>query len=160
MLAERLGYKHYSMGDFMGELAKERGVTLLQISELAEKDREIDTLIDQKQKDLGKQDDFVIDSRLGFHFIPRAVKVFLDVDISVAAERIFNDDRHDETENTTLDATEQNILKRVESEKKRYMEYYGVDPYDLSHYDLLIDTTGQTIGEVVDRITQYLETLD
>lgn len=157
-LAKKLGYKHYSMGDFMGELAKERGVSLLKISKLAESSTEIDSLIDEKQKKLGNnEDDFVIDSRLGFHFIPKSIKVFLDVDIKVAAERIYNDERLDEQENTSLDTTEENIIKRTESEKKRYREYYNLNPYDPSNYDLLIDTTGQTIIEVVDEILDYLK---
>ena len=70
LLAKKLNYKHYSIGDFMREIAKQRKTTLLELSKEAEKDSSIDKELDQKQIELGKtQDNFVIDSRLGFHFI-------------------------------------------------------------------------------------------
>ena len=71
LLAKKLNYKHYSIGDFMRQIAKERKLTLLELSKQAEKDNSIDKELDKKQIELGKtKDNFVIDSRLGFHFCP------------------------------------------------------------------------------------------
>ena len=78
-IAKKFGLKHYSSGDFMRQLAKERNITLLELSKLAEKDGSIDTEIDNRQIELGKKEDnFVIDGRLSAYFIPNSIKIFLD----------------------------------------------------------------------------------
>jgi len=158
MLAKKLGYKHHSTGDFMGELALKRGMSVLELGKLAEKDKSIDKALDDWQAKLGKEEkDCIVDSRLGFHFIPDAVKVFLDVDQDVGAKRVFADLRPDEKENTSLAATKANIQKRIESERKRYRKYYGVDCYDKKYYDIIIDTTKRTPEQVIRKIEEELE---
>ena len=73
LLAKKLGYKHYSMGDFQREIAEEKGISLLELGKLEEKVKSLDEEVDQRQIELGrKEDNFVIDSRLGFHFIPNS----------------------------------------------------------------------------------------
>ncbi len=118
LLAKKLGLKHYSSGDFMRQMAKERGVTLAELSKQAEQDKgAIDKEIDERQKELGKKENnFVIDGRLSAFFIPNAdFKVFLDCDDDVRAKRILGDDRG--TENTNgLKETEEKIKKREDSE--------------------------------------------
>jgi len=87
----------------MGEVAVNKNITLLELSKKAETDKSIDDEIDQKQINLGKnRDNFVIDSRLGFHFIPNSIKIFLDVKLKEGARRIFNHKRPDEKDNTTI----------------------------------------------------------
>ena len=64
----------------MREIAAKRGITLLELSKLAETDRSIDKELDNYQIQLGKdEDNFIIDARLGWHFIPDSIKIFLDV---------------------------------------------------------------------------------
>ncbi len=149
-LAKQLGWDHHSIGDFMREIAQDRGVSLLEISKEAEKGREIDELLDQKSAELGKtEDNFVMDSRLGWHFIPHSFKVFLKVDEEEAAKRIFSDKRSHEGENTTKEQTLENIKQRKKSEEERYMKYYNVNPDDESNYDIIIDTTELNIEDTV-----------
>jgi CMP/dCMP kinase len=157
MLAKALTLRFYSVGDLMSEIAKKRNVSLLEISALAEKSKEIDTELDTMQINLGKKDNFVIDSRLGFHFLPESKKVFLDVSPKEGAKRIFQTKREDEKENTTLLQTEKNIRQRMDSEKKRYKVYYGIDDYTASsNYDIVIDTTGISPEQVVQQIREKL----
>ncbi len=158
LLAKKLGYKHYSTGDFMGELAMKRGMSVLELGRLAEKDQSIDKQLDDRAKKLGMEEtDFILDARLGFHFIPHSIKLFLDVDPDVGAQRVFTDLRLDEKENTSLEATRLNLQKRIESERLRYRKYYGVDCYDKKHYDLVVDTTKRTPEEVVQRIVEEIK---
>ena len=83
LIAKRLSLKHYSIGNFMREIAKEKGISLLELGKIAEKERWVDDELDKRQIELGgREDGFVIDSRLGFHFIPKSVKIFLDVNLS------------------------------------------------------------------------------
>ncbi len=98
----------------------------------------------------------MIDSRLAWHFIPGAVKVFLDVSMQVAAQRIFGDDRASEAENVDLAATVRATMERAASEALRYQQYYGIDYLDEDNYDIVIDTSELTAAEVVDALVDRL----
>jgi len=152
LLAQRLGLKHYSTGGFMRQIAKEKGKTLLELSKIAEKSDEIDRILDERQMSLGEiEDDFLIDARLGFYFIPDSIKIFLDVDINEAAKRIYNEKRLDEA-NQSLEDTLKNIKIRQESEKARYERYYGIDVSDKANFDIWIDTSNKPPKEIVEII--------
>ncbi len=158
LLAKKLSYNFFSVGDLMGELAQEHGMSLLEFSKKAEESDEIDRLLDERQVEIGKnRDNIVFDSRLGWHFIPHSVKIYLTVDIDEATRRIFNDNRSDEKENTSFEATKEGIITRRESEKKRYKEYYGLDHTAHENFDLVIDTTTISPEEVVDKILDFLK---
>jgi cytidylate kinase len=157
VLAARLGVAHVSAGDFMRQIAAERGLTVLELSEVAETDPEIDREIDERSSRFGETEaDLVIDARLAWYFIPAAIKVFLDVSLDVAAERIFESGRRSERENTNLATTRRNIEDRTRSESSRYIDYYGVDYLDLTHYDLVVDTSHLTVEQIVGHILDYV----
>lgn len=156
-LATRLEFPHASAGDFMREMAAERGVTVLELSRMAETDETIDREIDRRSAELGAAGgSLVMDSRLAWHFIPQSLKVFLDVTPEVAARRIYGDSRGSEAENVDLVATERATEERARSESQRYRDYYGIDYLDPSHYDLVVDTSALTIEAVVDRIEAFV----
>lgn len=166
LVARKLGFRHYSAGDFMRELAEKRSVSLLELGKAAEKNRTIDQELDLRTAELGKnEDDFVMDSRLAYHFIPESFKVFLTVDEKAAAARIFSDvksrksGRKMEKESTTLTATLTAIKKRRKSEELRYRKYYNLNPYDEKQYDLVIDTTktspDKVVGKVVTAVKKF-----
>ncbi|MBW2980964.1 nucleoside monophosphate kinase [Candidatus Woesearchaeota archaeon] len=157
-LAQKLHLKHYSSGDFMREMAKEKGMTLAELSKLAEQDNgAIDKEIDERQKKLGKtEDDFVIDGRLSAFFIPNAeFKIFLDVELDEGAGRIAKDKRATESAEDIKEMKEK-IEKREASEVKRYKQYYGFDCYDKTNYDVLIDTTELTPEQVIGKIVKLV----
>lgn len=158
ILAKTLGYKFYSMGDIIGEVAKERGMTINELQEIQETDKTIDTDMDNYQRKLGKNsNNFIMDSRLGFHFIPNSIRLFLKVDIKEGARRILIDPRDDEFHAKDINHQIELIKRRMESEKKRYQQYYGIDPRDESHYDFVVDTTTIPKEEVVKKILEYLK---
>ncbi len=146
-VANALGYPHFSGGDFMRDMARERGITLAEFSVMAESDPEIDKEIDRRQKDyMQTHDKFVIDSRLGWFWASESFKVFLTLDLDTAAERVYGDlqakIRNDEMKTVeSLDAVRDRLSERFESERKRYQEYYGIENhFDPKHFDLVIDT--------------------
>ena len=153
-LAKQLKLKHYSIGDLMRQMAKERNISLLELGKAAEKDKSIDKELDERQIKLGKgENNFVIDGRLTAHFIPNAdIKVFLECEDRVRAERILKDERKDE-KSKDMNGVISKIRERESSERKRYKQYYGIDYYDEEMYNLVIDTTKLNVKEVVDRIT-------
>ena len=157
MIAEKLKLKRYSVGDFRGQMAMERGMTIDELNKVGESEFFTDKLADEWQKQLGRtEDNFVIDGRLSFHFIPDSVKVFLECDLDVGAQRIFADQREDEEEYRSIGEAGEALKKRMESDRKRYMKYYEIDPFRHNHYDILIDTTSLRPDEVAEKILHII----
>lgn len=153
-LAKKLKLKHYSIGDLMRKIAKEKNMSLNELSKLAEKDKSIDMELDKKNIGLREEDNFVIDGRLPAYFIPYAnLKVFLDCDDRVRAERISKDKRSDEKSKNIKELIKK-IKQREQSERKRYKELYKIDYHDKKLYDLMIDTTKLSVKEVIEKIME------
>ncbi len=148
MLAQQLGLTRYSMGDVFGKLAVEHGMTIGAFNEFAKTKPEVDHQVDAHQTTLAEQEDnFIIDSRLAWHFIPRSFKVFLDVDLTEAAQRIYSakqanpESRKDEPDYGSIDEVKTAIEKRLIADNERYKALYGVEYLDHKNYDIVIDTT-------------------
>lgn len=159
MLAEKLHMKHYSIGNLMRELAEKKRKTILELNKQAENDPSIDKWLDRKQEQLGKtQDNFVVDARLAFKFIPRAVQVLLDVKDKVAAERLMQiPPRKGEKPYKNKESALQALRARRQSEIKRLKKYYGVNPYDKRHFDIVIDTSRLTPEKTSIKVLAYLK---
>jgi cytidylate kinase len=156
LLAKMLKYRHYSMGDLQRSIAEEKGISLIELSKLEEKDPSIDREVDRKQKELGeKKDNFVIDSRIGFHFIPKSVKIYLDISLDESVKRISKDKRAGEA--GTVEELKAEIKRRMQSETKRYKKYYGADISKLSNYDLVVDTSKLTIEQVFEKVASFIK---
>ena len=157
ILADRLDLKHYSMGDFQREIAKEKGLTIVELGELEKKDPEIDHMVDDKQREIGeREDDFIIDSWLSPRFIPHAFKILLDADIDARSVRIFG---REPGEYKDIHEVKEKILQREKTNRERWIEYYDYDYTDKKNYDLVIDTTDKDVSEIVDAILQKIDTL-
>jgi len=166
-IAKDLGFKHYSAGDFLREIAKEQGLGLMQMHKIMEKDRSIDDELDRRTAVLGKkEDDFVIDGRVAWHFIPKSIKIFVKVDLQAAARRVFNDTKRGNEErgregNLSVEETVKNLRARVKMNQARYKKLYKVDYLDEGNYDIVIDTTNSGIEEtkknVLGSIRKFLE---
>ena len=156
-LAKKLNLKHYSIGDLMRQLAKEKNISLIELSKLAEKDDSIDTELDKKNIELRNEDKFVIDGRLTAYVSPYSdLKVFLDCKDKVRAGRILKDKRSEE-KSKNINSLIKKINQREESERKRYKKLYNVDYYDKKLYNLIIDTTNLSIKEVVEKIMEAIK---
>ena len=162
-IAKQLGYEYFSVGDYRRNRAKELGMTIEQYNKLGETDPSTDKEADEWQRQLGlTKDNFVIDCRTGFIFIPQSLKVYLTVDEDVAARRIYSDqisnnsNRINETHAKSLDEQKKLTHNRDESDRLRYKKWYGLeDITDSKHYDLHLNTSSMTASEVVDKILSY-----
>lgn len=157
-LARRLGYRFYSIGDVRREMALKRGMSLAEFNRLGEREDFTDREVDGFQEELGKKEDnFVIIGRTSAHFIPHAFKLFLDADLDERARRVLQDSGNREEETySSLEEAREAIRERRKSDELRYRKYYGINPFDKKGYDLVIDTTRISIGEVVDKILDVL----
>ena len=138
-------------------MAQERGMTIDEFNKLGEDESFTDTEVDEYQKNLGeKKDDLIMDGRLSWYFIPKSLKVFLDVDAKEAAKRIYQAAkeglREDEKPFASVEEVETRVEARVQSDTKRYQKYYGVDYLNRDNYDLIIDTTDLSPDQIVSMI--------
>jgi len=156
LLAKKLNLKHYSMGDLRKKAAENRGMTMAEYNQLGEEDPSTDKDVDNLQKNLAKEDNFVIDGRLSWFFIPQSIKIYLTAAPKVRAERVFKDERVVERF-ATIEEAEKAILARDESDAYRYEKYYGLDCNDQNQYDLVIDTTYAPAEEVANQILDFLK---
>ena len=161
LVAKELGFDRFSSGDFMRKIALKRGVTLNKLGVMAERDKSIDEEIDNEVKKAGKRQGSVIDSRLAFYWIPESFKVFLDLPLEISKERILKDFEENklrqasEKQSKDPDEVYEKITKRLESERKRYKELYGIlDHTDKKNYDLVIDTNKNNLKQVVDIVVR------
>ncbi len=153
-LATELNFKHFSSGDLFRQLGKERGVNVLEANRMAETEKEIDYLVDQKLRDLGASEDkLVIDSRMAWHWMPHSFKVYLDLDLEVAAQRIISEMSLEQmsAEHIPNDshAYAEILKERLVSEGKRYLSLYNQNPYNLENFDLVVDTNLNKVAKVV-----------
>ena len=156
-VADKLGYKRYYIGGLRREAARKRGMTIEEYNKLGETDPSTDKEVDEYQERLGlEKDDFVIEGRTSFLFIPHSLKVYLDVDLKEAARRIHDDEKkgggRNERTFRTVEETEQNLKDRIASDRRRYKKYYGTDCYDTANYDVVVDTTHLTPDEAVEKV--------
>ena len=158
MLAEKLDWPRHYMGGLRRAKAKERGMTLAEYNKLGETDPSTDMEVDEYQTELGKkQDNFIIEGRTSWHFIPHSFKIYIDVSEQVGAERIWNDlqEENDRNEDKNLNSVEDVVKsqrQRRESDNKRYKKYFDIEVYKPNNYDLVIDTSNLTRDEVFDKV--------
>ena len=145
-VAELLGYTRYSSGDYVRTITRKHKITLGEFNARAETKPEMDYQIDEALRRLRNESDIVIDARLGFYWIPESFKVYLDLDTDVAIARIFKDANFNtvrssagEGSHSMNDVADQ-VEERMHSERLRFKKLYGINPYSIEHFDLVIDT--------------------
>lgn len=168
-VAAALGYQHFSSGDLFREASKQQGLDVLQLNLAAEKAEGIstvDTLVDQRLRDIGNNEDtIVIDSRTAWHWIPQSFKVYLDLDLTTAAQRILAAMTPERiaAEHIPDDPDEYGkvLQNRLDSETRRYKKIYNIDPSKITNYDLVIDTKTtnleQTVQMVLEKYKEWQE---
>ena len=161
-LAQQLNMSRFSAGDLRRNMAQERGLTLDELNTLGETQDFTDKDVDAYQEKIGKeQDNFVIDGRLSWHFIPNSLKVFLDVELDEAARRIFEASKQGQRPNEiayeSADQVRKALKQRLASDQKRYQRYYKIDYLNTDNYDVVIDTTKKIPEEIVAIILRALD---
>lgn len=162
IIAEKLNLKRYYIGGIRRETARKKGMTLEEYNQLGEKDPSTDKEIDDYQRDLGlNEDNFIIEGRTSYHFIPNSIKIFVKVSNEVGAERIWKDllknaDVRNEAKVSSIDELKKSLVNRQKSDEFRYQKYYKINPFDESNYDLVIDTSNMTVSQVALKILEFL----
>ena len=164
ILADKLGWPRYYIGGLRREAAKKRGLTLEEYNKLGESDPNTDFEVDEKyQVELAKRENnFIIEGRTSWYFIPQSLKIYLDVDLEVGAKRIFANlkEKNDRNEARNLDSWEavlESNKKRLASDRLRYNKYYQIDVYNPQNYDFYLDTTNLDQERVFQAVDEFIQ---
>lgn len=154
LLKQKLGYdKSFSCGDFERQVAEKKGMTLLEIDRLAKTDSSIDMEQDKVMAEFGKNNDnFIVEGRLAWYFIPDSFKVALLCDFDGRVKRIAN------REGKETAVVEAETHEREKAITERFEKYYNITDFqNPANFDLSIDTTHLTPEEIADQIISVLK---
>ncbi len=137
MLAKELGYTFVSSGNMFRKKAMSLGLSLYAFEELCNTDKKYDIEFDKDLEKFGKENDnFVLESRLGWYFIPDSFKIKLKCDLNDRVERVARRD------NVTFEEALAKTKFREASGVKRYAETYSITDFASdSVFDCIIDST-------------------
>lgn len=159
LLQQNYGFELYSTGSIQREIAKEKGITTLELNQQMSNDihNKYDKMIDEKtvelsQKSVGK--DIVFDSRMAWHFVENSLKVYVTVDPCVAAGRVIQAGRGAEEQYASLEEATHSLLKRKRLEDSRFAEMYLVNTTDFHNYDLIVDSTAVSAEELTEMVVE------
>jgi predicted cytidylate kinase len=155
-LAEDCDFFLITSGNIFREMAEKRKMSLEDFGKLSEKDKSIDTELDdmvvREVKERCKKGSVVVEGRLAAHMAERselaAFKVWIEAPLDIRVERIAGREGKGKYE------VEREILERERSERTRYEKIYDIDLSDLAIYDLIIDSRDITPEEVANIIRE------
>lgn len=153
-VAEAFGLRHVSGGAIFRSLAKEKNLSLIELSKNAEESDEIDKLIDGRMVEEGKKGNVVIDSMLCAWFLKDValIKIFLTAPDNVRVERIAKRDKK-----SFLEAYQETVAREA-SEMARFKKYYGLsisDVKDTCH--LILSTEDLSEDDVFVVLKSYIQ---
>lgn len=142
ILCRKMPFEKISTGTIQREIAARYGMTTLELNQYADTHPEIDEEIDSVFKSMGDSPNaYLLDSRLAWFFIPQSFKVYLQVDVRIAAERIMNDSSRKSEVYANKEAAIADLKARKSSENERFMRIYQADCRNADNFDILINTS-------------------
>ncbi len=153
LLKEKTDYERMRMGKIFRRMAGDTPIE--EFYENLKNDPDAEKKIDDEQRSYGeKNDNFIMDGRISYLFIPDSIKVFLTVDPMEGARRVYLEKQGDtERKEAKVSSIEDQLRmheERAATERERYKSLYGIDHHDLKNFDCVIDTTSLTPEEVVE----------
>ena len=157
ILATKMKAERVTLGAINRKMAMEMNMDAVEFNKFIVGKPEYDKIFDDYQRAYeNKPGSYIIDSRLGFHFVPSTFSFYLKTDINEAARRIMSAGRSSEIYNSMEEAVTK-IKERRLAEQIRFKQCYGVDILDMNNYNCVIDTTSLTPEQVAEQmINQYM----
>jgi cytidylate kinase len=157
LLSEKYNFEVYSTGKVQRELAKQMNLSTLELNQLMMNDRKYDHMIDDETARISRENRdkrIIFDSRLAWHFVEHSFKVFVTVNLDVAAQRIMNDQRGSVEKYSSIEEAKALLAERAKTECVRYKEIYNLNYMDFTNYDLIIDGTYSDPDTITDIIME------
>lgn len=158
-LHEKYDYTVFSTGAMHRNIAKERGVSTLDFNAEITDDSTVDIMIDDALRSFAAEHrgtKVIFDSRMAWHFVPDAFKVFLLVSAEEAARRVFHGRNLVEENYESEEKAIADLIKRRSLENMRFAKFYGVDCDDYNNYDLILDTTYLSVEQTSEQILRSI----
>ena len=155
VLSEKLDVPYISAGFIFREMAAEKGMSVLEFSEFAEGNDDIDKEIDKRQAEKAKSsDNLIIEGRLSAYFVDNAdLRIWLMTPFDVRSQWI------SQREEKSVEVEKDEIIIREKSEALRYMEIHNMDISNMDIYDLIINTDTFNPENVSEIIIQTLKVI-
>lgn len=147
-LAHRLGLPCVSAGSVFRELARRRGVSVVELNRIAEDDPAIDRDLDRLQAELARVGPCVVESRLAGWVVEADLKVWLDAPLEIRAARVAG------REGQGSGDAHRDLVAREQSEWSRYRMLYGIEMDDRTPFHVVIDTSRWDPETIVDILEQ------
>jgi predicted cytidylate kinase len=131
----------YSAGDFFRSIADERGLTLHELEQQA--DKETDMEVDRRTLMKGMEESCVIESRIASRVLGdySDLRIRLKASLEERARRIKG--RENEK---SLEKVKERVEDRDKENWRRYQEYYGLED-DLEIYHFMVDNTDMSLDQ-------------
>ncbi|MDI6826708.1 MAG: cytidylate kinase family protein [Candidatus Aenigmarchaeota archaeon] len=154
-IAKALKLKYVSIGEILRKIAKEKGMSLVKMSQIRKP--EIDHEMDKQSLKLAMEGNVVLDGRLtGWVAGDWAdVKIYYVCSLETKAKRVARRDK------ISAEEAKKRIVKRDEEDHKKYRQLYGINSYDESIYNVIINNEKLTKEEAkvipVKLVKEFLE---
>jgi cytidylate kinase len=158
ILSEKLDIPYISAGDIFRQMAAESSMDILDFSEFAENNIEIDIEIDRRQAEIAREaktlnENLIVEGRLSAHFVDADLKIWMIAPFDIRSRRI------SQRESKTVEIANKEIQIRENSEACRYMEIHQIDINNLEIYDLIVNTNSFQAESIVDIILKVTEVI-
>lgn len=156
MIAKQFNLRYVSAGQLFRDLAREKVISLEELSKQAAGSPEIDRLIDERSAAEAAKGDIVVEGQLAAWMAKdlAQIRIYLTAPDEVRINRIARRDHLD------YEVARRQTLEREQIQRDRYRHYYGIDIDDLSIYNIIIDTGDRTVEststELMSRIHDIL----
>ncbi len=159
LLAEKLGLKFFSAGNYTKQLARdeekidgketERIVNFWDTLRGKSKDHHMS--VEELQQKLVKEGDIIIESKLGIHFLKADFRVWLKAPKEIRALRYVKRD------SISLADAVSFLRKKEAAERDNWRRIYSFDYFDQEkEADIVIDTSDKTPEEIVEIIIKAI----
>ena len=152
-IAKRYSLKYISSGMIFRQYAKKLGLSISELTDLANRDFSIDKYIDDLVVKEASKGNVVADGLLtGWMLRDKAnIKFWFKAKDLIRYKRIADRD------GIPIDVAIKETKHREEIEKVRFKKYYGIDITDLSIYDYVIDTSYLSIDDILSILFKIID---
>ncbi len=137
-----------SFGQYFRARAVTLGISQPELEELAKTDPTIDQAVDRKLQQFGAEhENYVIDARLGWYFLPLSFKVLLICKRDVRIQRVADRD------GISFEMAQEQTNHREKATITRYNNLYSIRRLsDRTNFNLVVDTTTKSVSGIVEKI--------
>ncbi len=151
-LARELGLEYYSAGMIFREVAREKGISLEELNILASRDPRIDMEIDSRTLKIGCRGGAVVEGHLVAWVLGSIadVRIYVTAPLEVRVERIVAREKR-----SWEDVLRETVLREY-MQRRRFLEYYGIDVASLHIFNLVLDTGPLSVEQAYSIIKAYV----